>query len=226
MKNGDCSIAFQEEIRHLLISFGQLKNVMTMVDLLSGVVANVGARRCVYYLNDEWQWTLGRQLCSKKDIMQHFENGDFVERVQTITEMERDELESIVSLGQKPRLFVVERTGNHLAVRELLAASDFQAIAETSTTRISKKEDCIVTLWFDSTPKSYREIRITTKLSDDMKAAVYDGIRNQMEIEKQRMMVLISVGDPKWRELEEREREQEEEIAALLKRYNASMPDA
>jgi hypothetical protein len=224
MKNGDCSIAFQEEIRQLLISFGQFKNVMTMVDLISGVVANVGARRCVYYLNDEWQWTLGRQLCSKKDIMQHFENGDFVERVQAITEMERDELESIISLGQKPRLFVVERTGNALAVKELLAAADFQTIAEQSTTRISKKEDCVVTLWFDSEPKSFREIRITTKLSDEMKATVYEGMAAQREAERQRMMVLNSVGDPKWRELEEMERVQENEIADLLKRYNASLP--
>jgi hypothetical protein len=42
MKNGDCSLSFQEKIRQIMISFGQFKNVVTMVDLLSGVVANVG----------------------------------------------------------------------------------------------------------------------------------------------------------------------------------------
>jgi hypothetical protein len=225
MKNGDCSVAFQEEIRQLLISFGQSKNDMTMVDFISGVVANVGAHRCVYYLNDEWQWALGRQQCSKKDLIQHFEKGTFVERLQLVTEIDPKELTPVIANGQRPRLFVVERNGSSLAVKELLADSDFQTIAALSTTRISKKEDSVVTLWFDTEPKTFREIRITTKLSDEMKARVYEGIESQKEAERQRMLVLNSVGDPKWRELEEREREQEEEITALLKQYNAPPPD-
>jgi hypothetical protein len=53
MKNGDCSVTFTEEIKHLQIGFGQFRNVITVADLISGVVANVSARKCVYYLNDE-----------------------------------------------------------------------------------------------------------------------------------------------------------------------------
>jgi hypothetical protein len=156
--------------------------------------------------------------------MQHFDDGDFVERVQTITEMEgARELESIMSIGQRPRLFMVQRSGNSLSVKELLAAADFQAITEQSTTRISKKDDCVVTLWFDTEPKSFREIRITTKLSDEIKTQVTEGMAQQREAETQRMKILDSVGDPKWRELEEKEKEQEGEIAELLKRYNAEL---
>jgi hypothetical protein len=111
-----------------------------------------------------------------------------------------------------------------LTVRELLAAADFQAITEQSTTRIAKKGDSIVTLWFDTEPKSYREIRITTKISDDMKARVFDGMNKQRELELNRLRTLNSVGDPKWRELETREQQEEDEMKQLLKKYGA-LPD-
>jgi hypothetical protein len=138
--------------------------------------------------------------------------------------MARDELETIISTGQKPRLFLIERDGSAMTVKEILAAADFQAIAEQSTTRIAKKEDSVVTLWFDTEPKSYREIRITTKISDHMKAKVFDGMDKQRELELNRLRTLNSVGDPKWRELETREQQEEDEMKQLLKKYGA-FPD-
>jgi len=138
--------------------------------------------------------------------------------------MKPEELESIVCVGQKPRLFIIERECNALTVKEILAAADFQTITEQSTTRISKKEESVVTLWFDTEPKSYREIRITTKVLDDVKAMVFEGMAQQKAIEETRLRTLNSVGDPKWRELEEQERKDEDEMAALLKRYNAVTP--
>jgi hypothetical protein len=224
LKNGECSLTFTEEIRHLHIHFGQSKNALTMVDLLSGTVVHVGARRLVYYLSDEWQWTLGRQLCSKKDLIQHFEDGDFVERIEAVTEMEREEIESIFSLGHKPRLFLVERLGSSFEVNELLAALDFQTLAEQSSNRISKRDESRVTLWFDTEPRTFREIRITNAIADQVKAEVFDGIERQLEAEKHRKMVLDSVEDPKWVQLEAEENEREEEISALLLRYKAHRP--
>jgi hypothetical protein len=226
LKNGDCGVTFEDAHRQVMITFGPLKNFMTMVDLISGVVANMGARRYVYYLNDEWQWTIGRQLCSKKDLVQHFEAGDFVERLEPVPEMDREEIEAIVGTGQKPRLFIIEKDVNALTVRELIHGAEFQTIMEQSKNRISKKDDSNVTLWFDTEPPSYRQIRIGTKITPEQKAAVFAGMVRQREIERNRTSILNSVGDPKWRKLEDEQEQEEADILALLERYNAKLPVA
>jgi hypothetical protein len=221
LKTGDCWITFQEGICHLLIEF---RHVVSMIGLISGIVVNVGSRRYVYYLNDDWQWNFARQLCSRKDIMQHFENGEFVDRLTAIVQLEKAELETIICAGQKPRLFVIERQGDALTVKELLAAVDFQVISDLSATRVAQKDDSVVTLWFDTEPKSYREVRITTKISDEVKKTVFTGMEQQREREENRQAVLNSVRDPKWKEFEAKEKQQEHDVRALLAKYNAVIP--
>jgi hypothetical protein len=219
LKNGECSVAFQSEWRHIFMTFGQAKAIMTMLDLITGMVLNVGARRSCYYLNEEWEWKVARQLCSKKDIIQHFENGEYLEKLQNVESMDQEEIEAIMQ-GHKPRLFVVEKDQNSMAVKELLSAVDFQLLAEQSTTRMSKKDDCGVTLWFDTNPKTYREIRLTPKIMDDQKEAVVAGMREQVEFEARRTETLNSVSDPKWREMEEQQSKEEAAILELLSKYD------
>ncbi|OHT14224.1 hypothetical protein TRFO_15529 [Tritrichomonas foetus] len=222
MRNNSCSFSFKESSSHVLIQYGQFKNVLTMADLYTGIVAHVGSRRNVYYLNDEFCWKIGKQTCSKKEILQHFQDNDFVERLTPVEEAV-SELEPIISNGHKPRLFVIEKEQNSLSVKELLAESDFQNIMEQSTTRISKKEDSNVTLWFDTEPKSYKEIVITPKLTPPQKEAIIKGMEEQRDIEEKRNAILSSVSDPAWRNLEIQQKKEEDEMQELLRKYNVQM---
>ena len=219
LKNEECSVTYRESISNIMITYGQSKGALTMVDLVNGAVANVGTKRYVYYLNDEWQWAIGKQLCSKKDIIQHFEDGDFQERLEHVDEVEPADIESIMFKGQRPRLFVVERNQNAMTVKELLAAPVFQAVMERSTTRVANKDDAYVTLWFDTEPNSYREIRITPKITDDQKKQVIDEMVNEREIEERRKSILASVGDPKWHEIEEEQKREQENVLKYIEKY-------
>lgn len=220
LKNETCHVAYDESIGNVMITFGQSKGAATLVDLVNGAVANIGTKRFVYFLNDEREWVVGRQLCSKKDFIQHFKDGEFQDRLELTSQIEANDIESIICKGQRPRLFVVERDQNAMTVKELLAAPVFQAVMEQSTTRVANKDDCNVTLWFDTEPSSYREIRITPKLTEDQKTQIFREMENEKAIEDERTAVLESVGDPKWRELEEEQRKEEEKMLKLLEKYN------
>jgi hypothetical protein len=63
-----------------------------------------------------------------------------------------------------------------------------------------------------------------TKVSDGVKAMVFKEMAQQKAMEETRLWTLNSVGDRKWRKLEEQERRDEEEMTVLLKRYNAVNP--
>lgn len=227
LKNNNISIDFKKEALHLLIQYGQFKKVMSMIDLYTGIVAHAGLNRCVYYINEEYQWQIGRQNCSKKEILQHFQDNDFIKTLTPVDKFDNEsELLPIISNGHKPRLFIINRGQSDLTatinVQELLSASEFQSIMESATTRISKKEDSKVTLWFDTDPKSYREITIAPKISDEEKNSVFNGMKEQEEIEAKRNAILESVADPKWIKLDSEQRKEEEDIQALLKKYNAN----
>ena len=218
-KDLENSMNFLQDSGHLIFYYGQFKNVMTMVDLVTGCVANAGAHRCVYYLNDDWEWVLGRQLCSKKEIVQHFQDGDFVERLQKVDSVDADELTSDISNGHRPRLFIIENDGVVPHVKELISAIDFQAIAEKSSSRISKEGEQDVTFWFDTTPKTYREMTIWTKLTEAEKNQIVGYVENEHNAEKKRKEILSSVGDSKWRELEDQQRKEEEKVLEFLSGY-------
>ena len=109
-----------------------------------------------------------------------------------------------------------------LSVSELLAASDFQSIMESSSNRITTKDGKNVTLWFDTEPKSYREIRITPKITDEQRTEVFNGMEEQLEIERKRDEILDSVSDPKWAKIDAQQIKEEEEIQALLRKYNSN----
>lgn len=227
-KNGSISLDFKKEQMNILIQYGQAKKAISMIDLYTGLVAHVGTNRLVYYLNEEFQWQLGRQNCSRKEILQHFQDNDFIQIITPVDKMDREtELMPIIANGHKPRLFVIEREQRDLtasiSIKELLAASDFQSIMEASSSRISKKEDTNVTLWFDTEPKSYREITISPKITDEQKEEVLNGMKEQKEMENNRLNILASVGDPKWMEIEAAQKKEEEEIQALLDKYNVKL---
>ena len=220
MKNNSVSFIFNESTSHIQIQYGAFKNDMTLIDLCTGMVANVDSRKGVYYLNDEFEWQVGKHNCSKRDILQHFKDNDFIETITPADEMKED-LESIITNGHRPRLFLIEKEQSSLAVKELLAAPDFQSIMEQSTSRISKKDDSNVTLWFDTEPKSYREILITPKITNEQKNQIYQSMEEQVAIEEERIRVLNTVSDPKWRELEDEQAKEENDIQELLKKYSS-----
>lgn len=215
-KDNECSMNLLKKSGHIIYYFGQFRTVMTMIDLFTGTVANTGARRCVYYLTEDWQWALGRQLCSKKEIVQHFQDGDFVERLQKVDAVDEGENMTIVSNGHKPRLFIISNDGACTHVSELISSSDFQAAAELSASRIAKEGEKDVMLWFDTEPKSYREMQIWTKMSDEEKAAIVKAIEDEKKAEELRVKILDSVGDPKWRELEEKQKGEEADVLEFL----------
>lgn len=216
-KDNECSMNLLKKSGHIIYYFGQFRSVMTMIDLFTGTVANAGARRCVYYLTEDWQWALGHQLCSKKEIVQHFQDGDFVERLQKVDTCDQDELTQIVSNGHKPRLFVITNDGVCTHVSELISASDFQQAAELSSSRIAKDGEKDVMLWFDTEPKSYREMQIWTKMSDEEKNQIIKAIEDEKKAEELRVQILDSVGDPKWRELETKQKAEEDDVLEFLK---------
>ena len=183
LKNHNCTISFNEELRQLYINFGQAGNVMTMVDLLTGSIAHVGAKRFVYYLSDDWKWVLGKQLCSKKEIIQHFQDGDFIERVQTLDKIDKDEIENIISNGHTPRLFIVEKDFNDFNVFELIDDNTFKTISEQSI-NWSQKNDIYQTLWFDTKPKSFREIIVLPKITSDIIQKVEKAMEKENLIRK------------------------------------------
>ncbi|KAK8900365.1 hypothetical protein M9Y10_002692 [Tritrichomonas musculus] len=226
LKNNNISIEYKKESSHLLIQYGQFKKVMSMVDLYTGIVAHAGLNRCVYYLDDDYQWQIGRQNCSKKEILQHFQDNDFIKTLTPVDKFDHDsELLPIIANGHKPRLFIVEQEQSDcpdtVSVQEILAASDFQAIMESSSSRITSMNDnSKVTLWFDTEPKSYREITITPKITDEQKNSVFKGMEEQREIEAKRNAILDSVADPKWAKIDAEQRKEEEDIQALLQKYN------
>ena len=76
-----------------------------------------------------------------------------------------------------------------------------------------------MTLWFDTEPNSYREIRITPKITDDQKKQVIDEMANEREIEERRKSILASVGDPKWHEIEEEQKREQENVLKYIEKY-------
>jgi hypothetical protein len=65
-----------------------------------------------------------------------------------------------------------------------------------------------------------------SKVTPEHKAAVFAGMDGQRENERNRMSILNSVGDPKWRKLEDEQEHEETDMVALLERYNTKLPTA
>ncbi|OHT10882.1 hypothetical protein TRFO_19675 [Tritrichomonas foetus] len=219
LKNQDCTISFNEDLRHLLIQYGQFCNVMTIVDLLTGNIAHVGARRFVYYLTEDWKWNLGRQLCSKKDMLQHFQDGDFIDRIQAIEKVDKEEIETIITNGHKPRLFIVEKDFNDFNVFELLDDSVYKTIADQAINQPKKNTEKDLTLWFNTKPKSFREIKILPKITSEMAKQAEEVVQKENEIQINQKVARISAIDPKWRVAEAQQLKEEEEMINLYQKY-------
>ena len=99
----------------------------------------------------------------------------------------------------------------------MISASDFQQAAELSSSRIAKDGEKDVMLWFDTEPKSYREMQIWTKMSDEEKNQIIKAIEDEKKAEELRVQILDSVGDPKWRELETKQKAEEDDVLEFLK---------
>lgn len=223
LKNNDCSLSFNEDLRQLLIQFGQAANVMTMVDLLTGSIANVGAKRFVYYLSDEWKWILGRQLCSRKEILQHFQDGDFIERIQNVDKIEKDEIEAIISNGHTPRLFIVEKDFNDFNVFELIDDNQFKSISEKAINYSSKNLDEFQTLWFDTKPKSFKEVMVLPKITNEMTRKVEEAMEREKLIQENNRAAKLSTTDPKWRAVEQKQKEEEEQMMKFYEKYGINI---
>ena len=109
-------------------------------------------------------------------------------------------------------------SANHKKLPTKLTAS-YALMQRLSTTRVTNKVGAWVTLWFDTEPNSYREIRITPKITDDQKKQVIDEMANEREIEERRKSILASVGDPRWNE-EEHGSQPFHLTAHLIKQYH------
>lgn len=223
MKNQNCTVTFNEELRHLLIVFGQAGIAMTMIDLLTGSIAHVGSKRLVYYLSDEWKWILGKQLCSKKEIIQHFQEGDFIERVQPIEKIEREEIENIISNGHNPRLFIVDKDFDDFNVFELLDDNAFKTISEQSMNYSPKNTEKFQTLWFDTKPKSFREVIILPKITNEITQKVEKIMEEEKIIQDNNSKAKLSTTDPKWRDAEQKQEDEEEQMKKLYEKYEINL---
>lgn len=219
MKNNNCSISYKEEYRHMLINFGQFKNAMTMIDLMTGSIVNVGTRRFVYYLTEEWKWAIGRQLCSKKEIIQHFQDGDIFDRIQHVDEVEKDDIVQIIKNGHKPRLFIIEKEHGDMQMYELLDQTTYKAFNDQAL-KHKTVEEGNATLWFDTKPKSYRNFVIHPKIPDDLRNKVNESIENEKCSQELRVQTLQNVIDPKWKELERQQNEKENELLELYQKFS------
>jgi hypothetical protein len=229
LRDGSCSINYAERLSNLLIQFDS-SSEMTTIDLLTGVVAMIGARRCVYYLADDWNWRLGRLLCSRKEILQHFQDGVFTDRLQPMTEMEQSEIQQIMTNGHPPRLFMVEKQFAQFAVHELLDDKTWKNIIAKA-----RKDGPRSCLWFDTEPPTFRELgdckvilpekagQMTAeqieKAIEKQAGQVVDAYQKELQSVEDRNMLSRYVLDPKWVELEEKHRAEEEKMMALYKEF-------
>lgn len=219
LKQQDFAILFNEEQRQIQIHHSQNLGVLTMIDLLTGTIANIGLKRYVYYLSEEWKWHFGRQLCSRKEIIQYFQNGDFYEKVQNVDKIDSEEIESIISNGHKPRLFVVDKEFDDFHLYELLDDLDYKNIIDASTDYSDKSNPIEMTLWFDTNPKSFREISKLEKISEEDQITVERIINQEIEIQKNRQVIQESTVDPKWRIAEQELDEEEKKMQKLYEDF-------
>jgi hypothetical protein len=218
-KDDELTINYNEEWRNLQLQFGPAKNVATLVDLDSGLVMNLGARRMIYYLTESWEWKLGKQTVSKKEMIQHFQEGDYLTRIQPVTEMEPSEILQIVTTCHPPRTFALDKEFGNFEITELLD--------EKAYTRIHA--DCIKaiispTMWFDTQPMSFREVQILNDLSADLISMVRTKFPEEERRVKSDHEARQSILDPKWVEIEAQEAADEEAILELYRKYGVSPP--
>ena len=222
-KDDQCSISYFEDLRHILIQYGKQKNVMTMVDLITGMVANVGARKCVYYLAEDWTWKVARQLCSRKEVIQHFRDGDVLDRLELCTEMEKEEIESIILNGHKPRLFVIEKEHNRFEVAELLDDRAFKKMEEQAFEQ-RPKDGCRRTFWFGTDPKTFRQMKLCPEVTPETVSLVQTSYAEEVELQQKRREIRESVLDDKWRVIREEHENEEEQMTNFYKRYGVADP--
>jgi hypothetical protein len=225
LRDGSCSINYTERISNLVIQFDS-SNEMTTIDLLTGVVATIGARRCVYYLAEDWNWRIGRQLCSKKEILQHFQNGAFTDRLQPVTEMDQSEIHQIMTNGHPPRLFVVEKQFGQFGVHELIDDKTWKNILAKA--RKDSPRSC---LWFDTEPPSFREFgsvkvvssekagQMTAEQIEKQARTIVEAYQNEGQSVEDRNRLRREVLDPKWVDIEEKHRAEEEKMIELYKEF-------
>lgn len=220
-KNQEYACDYFNDTRHFFVHFGKLGVANTLIDLVTGYVANLGTRKNVYYLNEDFQWVIGKQNCSKKDIIQHFRNGNMPEKLVPITEFSQEEIESIFSTGHRPRLFVIERTTGDVRVNELWSHDGFRQLLEDASSQITKSTGNEIVLWFDTNPKSYREFVIHPKIKENLEQRIPNLLDQQLKYEEQRKKRVESLNDPKWKEIEEKQLQEESEVKSLLEKEYA-----
>jgi hypothetical protein len=214
MTDASCSIQFTPEISSLVLQYGNFSPELTMLDLVTGLVATAGARRCVYYLGDDWNWKIGRQLCSKKEIVQQFQQGAFLEHIQSLTEMDAEEIKSIMKIGHQPRLFIVEKEFGEFKMIELLDDVMRKKILNCATKGCL--EECP---WFETEPISFRELKTHSKLSTEKIDLIAQVHKDECRIEEQKNELRLSVVDPKWKVFEFQQSKEEEEMIELYRKF-------
>lgn len=218
-KDQEATLTYNHENGHLFFFYGQSRNLTTLVDVVTGCVANIGSKRCVYYLDDEWKWKLGHQLCSRKEFIQHFQDGDFVERLQPVEKVEQKDLKEIIVNGNKPRLFIIDKEGGIINVKELLDDAVYKDAFDSAESRINKGNEREITLWYNTVPKTYREMYNWDIITPEQQEQLIQLFEAEKVNEMNRIDVLNSVGDPKWREIQDRQAQEEMDVLDVLKQY-------
>lgn len=219
MKDQPFAVNLYEEANNLTIQFNTLRSVMTLIDLVSGMVLNAGARRYVYYLADDWTWKVAKQLCSKKDAVQHFQDGDILDRLEACTEMPPDEIEAIFTNGHKPRLFIVDKQHDRFEVCELID----EAMAK-SFARDPGQAGVERSFWMDTEPKSFRLLRSLSAISPEVSEAIRKAYAHEVERLNAQRATRASVTDPKWQQMKIETEAEEQKMLDVYKRYGIKDP--
>lgn len=222
-KDDQCCLNYFEDIRHIMIQYGKLRNVLTMVDLITGMIANVGARKCVYYLAEDWTWKVARHLCSRKEVIQHFRDGDLLDRLSPCTEMEKEEIEEIILNGHKPRLFLIDKEHGLFEVSELLDDRDFKKIEEQAFEQRPKTGQQR-TFWFGTDPKTFRQMKIFPEITQETLERVQTAYAEEIELQARRKAVRESVLDDKWRVIRDQELDEESQMVEFYNQYGVEDP--
>ena len=220
LKNQESVISYTDDDRHLLIQYGTSGNILTLIDLLSGYLVNLCSRRLLYYLSEDWKWKVGKMLCSKKEMLQHFHVGDHLERIQEVKKLETEEIESIISTGQSPRIFIVEKDFNDFNVHELLTDASYKIIYDHAINQSNNNQnETNITLWYDTKPRSFRELRVLPKITPEIEKEVEDALQKENMIKVDQKEASDYAVDPKWRTIENDQVIEEDNMKELYEKF-------
>ena len=106
---------------------------------------------------------------------------------------------------------------------ELLDDNAFKTISEQSMNYSPKNTEKFQTLWFDTKPKSFREVIILPKITNEITQKVEKIMEEEKIIQDNNSKAKLSTTDPKWRDAEQKQEDEEEQMKKLYEKYEINL---